>query len=89
MIKCDEMSNAQAWELEVVCKNKKYLNAVVNAVLKYGYINFEVEIVDRLPDNDGKWDACYTVFMWSSWFNNLRPIAKDLAKIEKKLKYDY
>ena len=28
MIKLDEKSNAQAWELEVTCRNKKYLDEV-------------------------------------------------------------
>lgn len=34
MIKSDENSNAQSWELEISCKNKKYLDAVVKAILK-------------------------------------------------------
>ena len=84
MIKSDESSNAQSWELEVTCKNKKYLDAVVKAILKYGMINFEVESVDCHSNVDG-WDGSYIVLMWCSWFNNLKNISKDLAKIEKKL----
>jgi len=84
MIKEDEKSNAQTWELEVTCKNKKYLDEVVAAILRHGMINFEVENVECIT-NDGKWDGRYTVLMWCSWFNILKKISKDLAKIEKKL----
>lgn len=38
MIKSDVNSNAQSWELEITCKNKKYLDEVVSAILKYGMI---------------------------------------------------
>ena len=84
MINTDVNSNAQSWELEVTCKNKEYLDAVVKAVLKYGMINFEVEVGEphhTTPD----WDGRYTVLMWCSWFKNLKRLTKDLAKIEKKL----
>lgn len=84
MINTDTQSNAQSWELEVICKNKKYLNAVVKAILKYGMINFEVEVVDYAGYNDG-WEGRYTVLMWCPWFNILKSVSKDLAKIEKKL----
>ena len=84
MIKTDEKSNAQSWELEVACKNKKYLDAVVKAILKYGMMEFEVNVVD-CKTNDKYWDGRYTVLIWCSWFNNLNAITKDLAKIEKKL----
>ena len=83
MINTDEKSNAQSWELEVTCKNKKYLDAVVAAILKYGMIDFEVTNVECIT-NDEYWDGRYIVFMWCSWFNNLRKISKDLWKIEKK-----
>lgn len=86
MIKQDELSNAQSWELEVICKNKEYLNSVVGAILKYGMINFEVECCsDVMSDHEGNFDGHYSVFMWCSWFNNLSDIAKDLKNIEKKL----
>ena len=84
MINTDEKSNAQCWELEVTCKNKKYLNAVVKAILKYGMISFEVENIEYMGRNDD-WDGRYLVLMWCSWFNNLKRISKDLAKIEKEL----
>ena len=84
MIKVDNKSNAQSWELEVTCKNKKYLDEVVKAILKYGMINFEVEIIDCITNHE-KWNGRYTVLMWCSWFNNLANISKDLAKIEKRL----
>ena len=84
MIKGNEDSNAQSWELEVVCKNKEYLNAVVNAILKYGTIGFEVEVIEYHGYNDG-WEGRYTVLMWCSWFNILKRVSKDLAKIEKQL----
>jgi hypothetical protein len=83
MIKLDEKSNAQAWELEVTCRNKKYLDEVVKAILKYGFINFEVELVECLSNHE-EYNGRYTVLMWCSWFNNLSNIAKDLAKIETK-----
>ena len=84
MIKLDEKSNAQSWELEITCKNKKYLDEVVKAVLSYGMIDFEVENVEYLSNSDG-WEGRYTVFMWCNWFNNLASISKDLKKIEKRL----
>tara|TARA_B110000114_G_C14697091_1_gene239794 strand:+ start:246 stop:503 length:258 start_codon:yes stop_codon:yes gene_type:complete len=84
MIKLDEKSNAQSWELEITCKNKKYLNEVVKAVLSYGMIDFEVENIECLSSSDG-WEGRYTVFMWCCWFNNLACISKDLKKIEKRL----
>ena len=84
MINTDEKSNAQSWELEVTCKNKIYLDAVVEAILSYGMIEFEVRSVECLSNVDG-WDGRYTVLMWCSWFSILKNIAKDLAKIEKKL----
>lgn len=84
MIKVDDKSNAQSWELEITCKNKKYLDEVVNAVLSYGMIDFEVVNVECLSNSDG-WEGRYTVFMWCSWFNNLSNIAKDLKKIEGRL----
>lgn len=85
MINIDEKSNAQSWELAVTCKNKEYLNLVINAILKYGMINFEVELVEGKFNYKEKWDGRYTVLMWCSWFNNLKAISKDLAKIEKRL----
>ena len=56
MIKTDESSKANCWELEILCKDKKYLDKVVKAILKYGNINFEVEIIDcyhNVPVWDG------------------------------------
>lgn len=84
MIKLDEKSNAQSWELEITCKNKKYLDEVVNAILKYGMIDFEVNNTECLSNAD-EWDGRYTVLMWCSWFSILSDIAKDLKKIEKRL----
>ncbi len=85
MINVDEKSNAQSWELEVVCKNRKYLKAVVKAILKYGIIQFEVNACDDvMGDTNDDFDGHYTVLMWCSWFNNLKNITQDLAKIEKK-----
>ena len=85
MIKIDEKSNAQSWGLEVTCKNKKYLDAVVKAILKYGMIGFEVNSIEGSFSHKDKWEGRYTVYMWCSWLNNLKDISKDLAKIEKKL----
>lgn len=84
MIKVDEKSNAQSWELEITCKNKKYLDEVVMAILKYGMIDFEVNNVECISNNPD-WDGRYTVLMWCSWFNNLKDITADLAEIEKRL----
>ena len=41
-------------------------------------------IIECISNCDG-WNGRYTVLMWSSWFNNLSSITKDLKKIEKKL----
>lgn len=84
MIKLDEKSNAQSWELEITCKNKKYLDEVVKAILKYGMIDFEVNNTECLSNAD-EWDGRYTVLMWCSWFNNLKNITTDLAEIEERL----
>ena len=84
MIKTDINSNAQSWELEITCKNKKYLDAVVAAILKYGMINFEVQSIDCIATQP-EWDGRYVVLIWCSWFKNLRDIALDLGEIEKLL----
>ena len=63
MIKTEEYSNAQTWELEIVCKNKKYLKKVVKAILKIGVLEFEVNIVDGYIDR-------FTVLIWCCWFSN-------------------
>jgi hypothetical protein len=80
MIKQNVNSNAQSWELEIVCKNKQYLERIVLALLEASNINFEVERTcnDRLED-------IWTIFMWSSWFDNLSFIANKLDKIEEEL----
>jgi hypothetical protein len=84
MIKTDENSNAQSWELEITCKNKKYLDEVVKAILKYGMINFEVNVGDCITNHE-EWDSRYIVLIWCSWFSNLAGISNDLAEIEKRL----
>ena len=85
MINIDTKTKAQGWELEVVCKNRTYLNEVVNAILKYGMINFEVNNIDGSYNYDGEFEGSYTVLMWCHWFHNLSNIAKDLEEIEKRL----
>jgi hypothetical protein len=82
MIKTDEKSNAQGWELEIACKNKKYLDAIVGVILKYGMLSFEVESTDCHSNHDG-WDGRYLVLIWCSWFSNLQALVNDLAKIEE------
>lgn len=84
MLKGNENSNAQSWELEIVCKNKKYLEKVVSAIMKYGMINFEVECIDCNSNSNG-YDGRYLVFIWCHWFHNLAALTKDLEKIEKEL----
>ena len=83
MLHEDEKSNAQSWELEVTCKNKEYLNAVVKSILKHGKINFTVESVDT--DSFDSFGDRYLVLMWGVWFDNLHKIAKSLKKIQNKL----
>ena len=85
MLKQNKSSNAQSWELEVTCKNKQFLHSIVDAILKRGHIEFEVTIVESWTNQDNSTDGRYVVFMWSSWFNNLAKISKDLKKIEKLL----
>jgi len=85
MIKVDEKSNAQSWELEVTCKNRAYRDAIVKAALEDGFIEFEVELVDIIHSHEESMDARYTVLMWGSWFNRLANIAKKLNKIEKNI----
>jgi hypothetical protein len=83
MMKVDDKSNAQSWGLEVTCKNKKYLDLVVAAILKYNVIEFEVNLID-ITSNSEEFNGRYTVLLWCYWFHNLKSISKDLAKIEKK-----
>lgn len=86
MVHQDVKSKAQCWELEVVCKSKEYLGRVVQAVIKYGCINFEVNVEDFIPTEEGHDnDGSYTVLMWCSWFNNLSFLSTDLMKIEEEL----
>jgi hypothetical protein len=85
MINTDEKSNAQSWELEVTCKNREYLNRVVEAILKHGMIEFEVNLVEGCGNHEGVWEGRYTVLMWCSWFSNLKNMVDDLAEIEKEL----
>lgn len=85
MINSGIKSNAQPWELEVVCKNKKYLDEVVKAVLKCGNLSFEVNTEELSSDSNGNFDGIYTVLIWCCWFNNLSSLAQDLEKIETKL----
>ena len=80
----NEKSNAQSWELEIACKNKQYLDLVVNAILKYGMVNFEVKIID-CHHNEPEWDGRYLVLIWCHWFDILAKVSNDLAKIEKDL----
>lgn len=84
-MKLEEKSNAQSWELEITCKNKKYLDEVVKAILKQGMIDFEVNNTEFLSNTD-ECDGRYTVLMWCNWFSNLKNITSDLAEIEKRLK---
>ena len=84
MIKVDEQSNANSWELEVVCRNKEYLDAVMAAILKFGMMNFEVEVTGCNSNHKG-YDGRYTVLVWCSWFHNLSALTKELEAIEKKL----
>jgi hypothetical protein len=86
MMRENEKSNAQAWELEVTCRSKKYLDAVVLAILKYGMIDFEVETIEFFGnENPDECDGRYTVLMWCSWFSTLKHISTDLALIEEQL----
>ena len=84
MIKQNENSNAQAWELEVLCKNKKYLDKVVFAILEVEFIDFEVESV-----YNEKFEHRWTVLMFGNWFANLSIITSKLKQIEKELDGDY
>lgn len=84
MIKVDEKSNAQSWELEVTCKSKKYLDAIMKVLKKYGMVEFEVNMVD-VNYTHPEWCARYTVLMWCCGFNNLANLSRDLKKVEKKM----
>ena len=83
MIFENEKSNAQSWELEISCKNKKYLDAVVKLLLKHGMINFQVTNIDCIG-TEPKWDGRYLVMIWCAWFHNLNDITRGLARIENK-----
>jgi len=77
-------SNAQSWELEVVCKNKEYMQEIVRWLSKNGVFEFSVEKIEYLPYEDDKWDGRYIVFVSCSWFSNLHGLATKLKDIEKK-----
>jgi hypothetical protein len=88
MIKADENSNAQCWELEIACKNIFYKNAVVDALKDFGMLSYEVEVGERLcslTKDPADWNSRYTILIWCSWFNNLAPLALRLEKIEREL----
>ena len=84
MIKHDEKSNGQAWELEITCKSKQYLDAVVKAILSDGMIDFEVQMVEPTMCHDEAFDARYLVLSWAFGFSRLASFTKELAKIERK-----
>lgn len=73
----DEMTNAQGWELEIVCKNIEYKKAVIKMLSKEK-MDFSVRYVDndRLEDR-------WVIFISCCWFHNLAHIAKKLEIIER------
>lgn len=83
MLELDEKSNANAWELEITCKNKEYLDKVVLAILEIGMLSFKVENVECIG-NHPEWDGRYTVLIWCHWFSNLHKLTSKLKKIESK-----
>ena len=85
MLKSDEKSNAQCWELEVTCKNSKYFEAVVDSIVSFGNINFEVEVLNGSFDKNDKWEGRYTILIWSSWFSSLGKLSNELVRIEKEI----
>ncbi len=88
MIKQDDKSNAQSWELEVTCKNITWLKRVVDVILDYGMFDFDVENVECLSNQDG-WDGRYTVLIYGNWFNNLSNLSQDLEKIENEFEESF
>lgn len=87
MIKGNEDSQAQSWELEVICKNKKYCDAVIKTLLNHGWVDFEVtSLQPKGKDRDtGLWEGSYSILMWSHWFTNLASLTADLKDIEHEL----
>lgn len=83
MIKTDEKSNAQSWELEITCKNKKYLQDIVKYLVKDGRYEFEVNSVE-IVGNVSEFDGRYIILIWCSWFNNLALLSRVLKRIENK-----
>lgn len=81
MKEVNENSNAQSWELEVVCKNRKYLNAIIGVILEQKCLNFKAVCVDMIANDDAR----YLVLVWGHWFGNLKNLTKQFAKIENRL----
>ena len=77
-------SNAQSWELEVVCKNKQYMIDIVDYLSKDGVYNFGVEIIEYHAPSEDESDGKYIVFVSCSWFSNIHCLALKLEEIEKK-----
>ena len=84
MIEENITSNAQSWELEVVCKNVEYMTEIVEFLAKQWLYNFNVEVVEYSPWEDGKFTGRYLVTVWCAWFSNLNTLTKKLKDIEKK-----
>lgn len=86
MEKIDLNSNAQSWELKLVCKNNKYLNKIVKRIIKYGFIDFQVSLIEGASNSEGIFEGSYLVVLSSCWLNNLKRISIDFNKIEEDLK---
>ena len=81
MIKSDLNSQANPWELEVLCKNRDYLNKVIEAILSFGHFNFEVETIE-ITSNHPEFQGIYTGLVAGSWLSNSHDLAEKLSIIE-------
>ena len=86
MVNSDTKSNANLWELEILCVNHEHLKEVIDAIVSHGCINFEVDTVGFSYIHDGSFQGRYTVLAWCSGFDRLADFSKQLKKIEKKLR---
>lgn len=78
------LSNAQSWELEVVCKDKKYRDGVIKILTRYEpFFAFEIDYTEDGMGFQGT-GRC-TIFIAGCWFNNLAAIARKLDILEKHL----
>lgn len=86
MRELDVMSNNNNWELELICKDKKYLQKVITIILEIGNLEFTVECQeDVIIDIDNNIDGHYSILINGYWFSTLNKLTENLDIIESEI----